>query len=252
MPKTFACVLLLAVAVSSLLAKNNVFQTVSWPESGQTVLRFSFSKFKDVGGMGKEHTYLTDTIAENVSDKTIGNANFSLYVFDKSNARIGEGYINLANVGPGQTVKFQITLSASGNPVSVAVSASAPRSLSITVNSVPQGAVLKVDGKEAGTTPKIIEVAIGKHMLEFSKEGFNSGKFPLEMTSHDASGGSVSYELGSAAHDTIELRDGSILSGDLISINGMQVQVRIGGNTQAFDRNQVKRILLTERDPVSN
>ena len=121
MPKTFACVLLLAVAVSSLLAKDNVFQTVSWPESGQTVLRFSFSKFKDVGGMGKEHTYLTDTIAENVSDKTIGNANFSLYVFDKSNARIGEGYINLANVGPGQTVKFQITLSASGNPVSVAV-----------------------------------------------------------------------------------------------------------------------------------
>jgi hypothetical protein len=138
--------------------------------------------------MGKEHTYLTDTIAENVSDKTNGNANFSLYVFDKSNARIGEGYINLANVGPGQTVKFQITLPASGNPVSVAVSASAPRSLSITVNSVPQGAVLKVDGKEVGTTPKIIEVAIGKHVLEFSKEGFNSGKFPLEMTSHDASG----------------------------------------------------------------
>jgi len=240
MPKTFACVLVLAVAVSSLLAKDNVFQTVNWPESGQTVLRFSFSKFKDIGGMGKEHTYLTDTIAENVSDKTIGNANFSLYVFDKSNARIGEGYINLANVGPGQTVKFQITLSASGNPVSVAVSASAPRSLSITVNSVPQGAVLKVDGKEVGTTPKIIEVAIGKHVLEFSKEGFNSGKFPLEMTSHDASGGSVSYELGSAAHDTIELRDGSVLSGDLISINGMQVQVRIGGNTQAFDRNQVK------------
>ena len=252
MPKTFACVLFLAVAVSSLLAKDNVFQTVNWPESGQTVLRFSFSKFKDIGGMGKEHTYLIDTIAENVSDKTLGNANFSLYVFDKSNARIGEGYINLANVGPGQTVKFQITLSASGNPVSVAVSASAPRSLSITVNSVPQGAVLKVDGKEVGTTPEIIEVAIGKHVLEFSKEGFNSGKFPLEMTSHDASGGSVSYELGSAAHDTIELRDGSVLSGDLISINGMQVQVRIGGNTQAFDRNQVKRILLTERDPVSN
>jgi hypothetical protein len=252
MPKTFACVLFLAVAVSSLLAKDNVFQTVNWPESGQTVLRFSFSKFKDIGGMGKEHTYLIDTIAENVSDKTLGNANFSLYVFDKSNARIGEGYINLANVGPGQTVKFQIMLSASGNPVSVAVSASAPRSLSITVNSVPQGAVLKVDGKEVGTTPEIIEVAIGKHVLEFSKEGFNSGKFPLEMTSHDASGGSVSYELGSAAHDTIELRDGSVLSGDLISINGMQVQVRIGGNTQAFDRNQVKRILLTERDPVSN
>ncbi|HZR55637.1 MAG TPA: PEGA domain-containing protein [Terriglobales bacterium] len=252
MAKPFASVLLLVVSVSLLFAKDNVFQNASWPDSGQTVLRFSFSKFKDIGGMGKEHTYLTDTSVENVSDKTIGNANFSVYVFDKSKARIGEGYINLANVGPSQTVKFQITLYASGNPVSVAVSASMPRLLSITVNSVPQGAVLKVDGKEVGTTPKIVEVAVGKHMLEFSKEGFNPGKFPLEMTSHDASGGSVSYELGSAAHDTIELRDGSVLSGDLVSVSGMQVQVRIGGNTQSFDRNQVKRILLTERDPIVN
>jgi hypothetical protein len=252
MSRIGAFVLFLAVSVSSLFAKDNVFQTVTWPDSGETILRFSFSKFKDVGGMGKEHTYVTETTVENVSDKTIGNANMSLYVFDKSKARIGEGYINLTNVGAGQTVKFQITLSASGSPVSVAVSARAPRSVSITVNSVPQGAVLKVDGKEVGTTPKVVEVSIGKHMLEFSKEGFNSGKFPLEMTSQDASGGSVSYELGAAAHDTIELRDGSVLSGDLVSINGMQVQVRIGGNIQTFDRNQLRRILLTERDPVSN
>ena len=103
-----------------------------------------------------------------------------------------------------------------------------------------------------GITPKIIDVAIGKHMLFFEKEGVNSGKFPLEISSHDASGGSVSYELGSASHDTIELRDGSVLTGDLVSINGMQVEIRIGGNTQTFDRNQVKRILLTERVPVSN
>lgn len=91
-----------------------------------------------------------------------------------------------------------------------------------------------------------------RHTLEFSKEGFNTGKFPLEITLRDASGGSVSYELGSAAHDTIELQDGSVLSGDLVSISGMQVQVRIGGNTQTLDRSQIKRILLTERDPVAN
>ena len=104
--------------------------------------------------------------------------------------------------------------------------------MSVTVNSIPQGASLRVDGKDVGTTPKIVEVGIGKHILEFSKEGFNSGKFPLEITSRDASGGSVSYELGSAAHDTIELRDGSVLSGDLVSINGMQVVLRIGGRSK--------------------
>jgi hypothetical protein len=86
-------------------------------------------------------------------------------------------------------------------------------------------------------------------MLEFV--GFNAGKFPLEITAHGASGRSVSYELGTAAHDTVELRDGSVVEGDLISINGMQVQLRIGASTQTFDRNQLKRILLSERDPAS-
>jgi hypothetical protein len=246
--------LLLAVAVPLSLAKDTPFQVVSWPDPGQPVLRFTFSKFKEIGGMGKERTYITDTTAQNLSDKTISNASFSLYVFDKDKARVGEGYINLTNVPAGQTVKFQITLAASGTPASLTVStsASATRTVQITINSVPQGAILKVDGKEMGTTPKIVDVAVGKHTLDFSKEGFNSGKFPLEITSRDASGGSVSYELGSAAHDTIELRDGSVLSGDLVSVNGTQVQVRIGGTTQTFDRNLVKRILLTEREPASN
>jgi hypothetical protein len=253
LPKIVGLAFSLVVMVGSLAAKEVPFQVVTWPDSGAPSVRFTFSKFKEVGGLGKERTYITDAIAENLSDKTVGEANFSLYVFDKNKARIGEGYIHLTNVGPSQTVKFQITLSASGNPASLAVSTTAQRNatVSVTVNSVPQGASLKVDGKEAGTTPKIVEVTVGKHVLEFAKEGFNSGKFPLEITSRDASGGSVSYELGSAAHDTIELRDGSVLSGDLVSVSGMQVQVRIGGNTQTFDRNQVKRILLTERDPAN-
>ena len=132
--------------------------------------------------MGKERTYITDVTADNLSERTITGASFSLYVFDKSKARIGEGYINLTNVAAGQTVKFQITIAASGSPNSVAVATSAPRAVSITVNSVPQGAALTVDGKAAGTTPKIVEVTIGKHLLEFAKEGFNPGKYPLDIT----------------------------------------------------------------------
>ena len=246
-------ILVLSLAVTLSVAKDIPFQVVNWPDSGTPTIRFTFSKFKEIAGMGREHTYITDTIAQNLSDKTIGDANFSLYMFDKSKARIGEGFIHLTNVGASQTVKFQLTLVASGTPASLAVSTATQHnfSVSVTVNSVPQGATLKVDGNEAGTTPKIIVVGVGKHTLEFAKEGFNSGKFPLEITSRDASGGSVSYELGSASHDTIELRDGSVLSGDLVSVSGMQIQVRIGGNTQTFDRNQVKRILLTERDPAN-
>jgi hypothetical protein len=116
------------------------------------------------------------------------------------------------------------------------------------VNSVPQGATVRVDGTEAGVTPKIIQVPPGKHVLEFSKEGFNTGHFPLEITPDDASGGSVSYELGSTAHDTIELRDGSVLNADVESVSATEVLIRIGGNVQRFNRNQVKRIGLVPRE----
>jgi len=61
----------------------------------------------------------------------------------------------------------------------------------------------------------------------------------------------VSYELGSSAHDSIELRDGSVLSGDVESVSATEVLMRIGGNVQRFDRNQVKRIGLVPRETSS-
>jgi hypothetical protein len=126
-----------------------------------------------------------------------------------------------------------------------------PKTISITVNSVPQGAELKVDGTLAGTTPKIVQVTPGKHVLAFSKEGFNSGTFPLETTPNDVSGGSVSYELGTSAHDTLELRDGSVLSGDVQSMSATEALIRIGGTVQHLSRNQVKRIVSITREPPS-
>jgi hypothetical protein len=119
MHKLFVVTFFVALAVSSLSAKDVPFQVVTWPESGQPALRFTFSKFKEVATMGKQRTYVTDTAAENLSGKSIPGANFSLYVFDKSQARIGEGFIDLRNVSAGQTVKFQITLAASGVPASL-------------------------------------------------------------------------------------------------------------------------------------
>jgi len=232
-------------------AKEPPAQVIVWPENGAPVLRFNFYKFKQTGSTGNQRTYEIDTTAENLSDKLIPNANFFLYLFDKSRIRIGEGWITLTNVGPGETVKFETTASTSGVPTSVALETRAPRTVAMTVNSVPQGAALKLDGAEVGTTPKIVQIGVGKHLLEFTKEGFNTGHFPLEIGPNDASGGSVSYELGASAHDTIELRDGSVINGDLESVSATDVTVRIGGSLQHFARNQVKRIALVERDPPS-
>lgn len=143
MRRVVISILMLVAVKAPAMAKDKPFQVVSWPESGQPVLRFTFSRFNGVGpSIGKEHTYVSDVAAENLSDKTITGASFSLYLFDKTNARIGEGSINLTDVSAGQIVKFQVTIEASGYPSSVTVATSAPRTISITVNSVPQGAAL--------------------------------------------------------------------------------------------------------------
>ena len=261
MSKSIAAALFTILATCFLAGKDAPNQTINWPQTGAPVIRVTIGKFKEVSALAGLRNYAIDTSAENLWGKKISHIGFNLYLYDKNKARVGQGWIALDNVGPGQVVKFQTMVGASGVPVSVELvpndlpaelrPLAPPKKVSITVNSVPQGAVLSVDGSEAGTTPKLVQLAVGKHSLGFTKEGFSSGKFPLEVGPDDASGGSVSYELGSAAHDTIELRDGSVLSGDLVSVNGMQVVVRIGGNAQTLDRNQVKRILLTERDPAN-
>jgi PEGA domain len=240
-------------------AKEPPAQVLVWPTSGAPVVRFSFGKFKETSSTGKQHTYTSDVVAENLWSKKISSAEFTLYVYDKNKVRIGDAWLSISDVSPGAEVKFQTFLNVGG---AIATLELVPKSLpaelqsflpqktiSITVNSVPQGAEVKIDGTPSGTTPKIAQVTPGKHILTFSKEGFNSGTFPMEIAPDAVSGGSVSYELGTASHDTIELRDGSVVTGDVESMTATDVVVRVGGTLQNFSRNQVKRIVLIQREP---
>jgi hypothetical protein len=248
--RIFRWSLVLLLLTVPALAKDVPLQIIDWPATGDAAVRFTFGKFKALPGMGNLHGYVMDISAENRSPRLIPAARFSLYLFDKSNVRVGEDTIALSNLGPGETVKFETTVTTSGLPVAVTLQniAQTARAISLTVNSTPQGAMLKVDGTEEGTTPHIIKVGPGKHTLTFSKEGFVAGNFPLEITADNVSGGTVSYELGAAAFDSIELRDGSVLNGDLVSISGMDVEIRVGGAIQHIDRNKIKRVILTQRD----
>ncbi len=252
-----ACLVSLFLATAE--AKDTPGQTISWPDDGKPVLRFVFGKFKEGVAFAHENNYTCDTTAQNLWDKKISDAVFRLYLFDKNNVRIGEGFLQVSNIAPGEMIKFQTSFHAAGVPVTMKLSPESlpaelrpkapPRTVSVTINSVPQGAALKVDGEDSGATPKIVRLAAGKHLLEFSKEAFNSGKFPLEIGPDDASGGSVSYELGTLAHDTVELRDGSLLVCDIESMSATDVVVSVGGTVQHIERNKIKRMLLVERDP---
>lgn len=243
----------LLVSVSGF-AKEKPLQVIDFPETGNPVLRFTFGKFKSLPSMGNLHGYVMDTTAQNLSARVIASERFLIYLFDKNNVRVGEDAIAVSNVGPGETVKFETTVSTSGQPVSITLREVAPsaRAVSLTVNSAPQGAVLSLDGKQLGVTPRLISVGPGHHILSFSKEGFNKGTLPLDISPNDVSGGAVNFDLGTAAHDSIELRDGSILTADLVSISGMDIEVRMGGSIQHLDRNKVKRILLVEREQPSS
>src|SRR5215470_12325790 len=195
--KLFSSVLavLVAFGLAPLLAKDTAFQVIVWPEQGAPVIRFTFSKFKEVGSLGGQRTYIIETTAQNLWTKRIPGANFELYLFDKNKTRIGQAILTISDVAPGETVKFQTTIGASGPPVSLALNptylpkelgpAAPARTVSLTVNTVPQGASAKLDGQDVGTTPKMVQVAMGKHELEFVKEGFNSGKFPFEIGPND-------------------------------------------------------------------
>src|ERR1039458_7104227 len=100
MSKLWIICVLLSIPVPMHAAKDVPFQTLDWPDSGPPVLRFTFSKFKLlVNGEGKEHPCLRDPTAENLTTKNLENVSLSLYVFDKVHARIGDGQINLRNLG---------------------------------------------------------------------------------------------------------------------------------------------------------
>ena len=249
----------LLLLLSMVASAKETPTVVVWPSEDHPVLRFTFGKFSKVGSVGTQNSYTVEVTAENLWSKSIPSATFEAYFFGKDNIRIGSGYITVSNLGVHEKVKFTMPFSATGGqPATLKLQAiqvpkelgpaAPPKKIRLTVYSVPAGANLKVDGEDVGVTPKQVELAMGKHTLQFSRDGYHNGSFPLEVGPDDVSGGTVSYELGSLAHDTVEMRDGSTLVGDVESMDATSVVVRVAGNLQSVDRNQVKRILLVPRE----
>ena len=252
-------VLALLLVCSLAASAKEVPTTVVWPSEQNPVLKFTFGKFERLGSMGSTRSYTVDVSAENLWNKPIPHANFEAYFFSKDKVRIGNGYISLSNVGVRETVKFAISFSATDEkPTSLKIVATSvpkelgpalpPKKIRMTIYSVPPGADLKVDGESGGVTPKQVELSVGKHTLTFSRQGYHDGNFPLEVGPDDVSGGTVSFELGALSHDTVEMMDGSTLVSDVESMNATSVVVRVAGSLQSIDRNQVKRILLVQRE----
>lgn len=251
------CVLAVVVSATAAAKAKEPVQSLNWPNDQNPLLRFTVNDVTKMGSYGRQSNYSLDVTVQNLSKKLISRASFTVYFYDKSKVRIGDGWLELTNVSPQQTVKVPLQAQLAGTPASVNVAAkdlppelaplAPPKLIPINIYSVPSGAALKIDGKDAGVTPVVAKLAAGSHLLTFSKEGFATGTFPLNMSPDELPGGTVSFELGGSARDTVELRDGTIIEGDLQSVDFQNVIVQVGGKAQTFDRNRVKRILLVQR-----
>jgi PEGA domain len=226
-----------------------------WPDQASPTLKLTFEKFVQLGSYNGQLSLGSHVMVENTSGKRIPLASFTIYLLDKDKVRIGNGTLNIADLDPGQQVKLPFQVASLGIPASLSLVArtdaagipTSLRTIPLKVISVPAGANLKVDGHDEGFTPATVRLAVGNHTLSFSKEGYASGSTPVDIKPDEAAGGSITFELGGLSQDSIELRGGTVLQGDVISMTMTSIVVRVDGKEQTFDRNQVHKIILVER-----
>jgi PEGA domain-containing protein len=232
--------------------------TMMWPDSSVPTLKLTFGRFVQQTGYGTELSFVTDVLVQNVSLKRIPRASLSVRIFDKDKVRIGDAVLNVTDLSPNESTKLAFQFLATGVPASLQLaahndSAGVPTSLKtvpLKIVSVPPGAKLRVDGQDAGTTPRVVDLLVGTHILEFSKEGYASGSTPVDVAPDELAGGSVTFEMGGISQDVLELRDGSTVLGDVISVSMTSVVIRVNGEDKTYDRNKVKKISLVERKVV--
>ena len=244
--------ILLLCTIGSALAADTV---LTWPPDGKdALLRFTVSKLRQVNSTSGQTDLLGEALAENVSSKTIPSASFYLYLIDKNGKRVGEGYLEVRNLPAGQKAKIPVTAHAVGSYATMQLQAQhlpsdEPMKIKMHINSVPPGATIKVDGQDAGVTPQVVPIAPGKHTVEFSKEGYATGSSPVEIA-ENAMPGSVDIDLKPLTADTVVLRDGTVLTGNLTSVTAATVNITVKGKAMQVARSKVDRIVLGQRKPA--
>lgn len=239
------CVLLLAVLVPQVNSQSSPPVTVQWPDADKPMLKLVFAGFARVGLVDGAGIYSSDVTAQNLSDQSMPRSVFTVNILDANGVKIGKARLQLDAIAPYRTGKSQVQFSAVGTPANATLIAG--KTIPLNVKSVPPGASFSVDGQDAGVAPKIFDFTIGSHTIAFHKEGYAPGSTQLDVGADELPGGSISLELGGLSQDTVELRDGTTITGDLISMTLQEAVFQSDGKVKTLDRNQIKKIFLVER-----
>ena len=244
----------LLVLTSLLPAKDNSGIVMLWPSQDNATLKLTFGTFRSVAAYEGKLTLVSDVVIENMSSKAMPQASFSVFLLDKDRVRIGNGLLVVNDLGPSESVKVLFQCESVGAPAMLSIAAknnggmpTSVKTIPLQVISVPAGASLKVDGKEQGFTPATVSLSVGNHNLELQKDGFALTATPVDVAADDLPNGSVKITLGGLSNDVVTLRDGSSLSGDLMSMDLDTIVFRVDGKDQKIDRNQVNKVFLVER-----
>jgi hypothetical protein len=241
------------LALVSLAAAKKPDLVMMWPQDNPTI-KLTFGTFRELATYNGKTSLASDVVVQNLTAKAMPRASLTVSLLDKNNVRIGSGLLIIEDLNAGQSAKIQFQCFAVGQPSMLNLAAyngggvpTSTKTTVINVISMPPGAALKVDGQTIGTTPVAIRVLAGTHNLELHKDGFADARTPLDVNTDEAPGGSITITLGGLASDTVELRDGSILMGDVISMTLESVVIHMNGADQTLDRNKIKKMFLVER-----
>jgi hypothetical protein len=239
----------LLLSISRALAADTV---LTWPADGKdAMLRFSIGKLRQVSSNAGQTDYLGDAIAENLSVKTIPSASFYVYLLDKNGKRVGEGYLEVTNLPGGQKVKIPVTAHAMSSFARMELQpqhlpSDEPMKVKMHINSVPPGATIKLDSQDSGITPQVLPIAPGKHTMEFSKEGYAPASTPVEVAANSMPG-SVDIDLNPLTVDTVVLRDGTAVLGNVTAVTDTAVNLTVKGKSTVLPRSRVARVVFGQR-----
>jgi hypothetical protein len=244
MRKPICILFLLLLSIAAFPADT----VLNWPVTGEPMLRFTVGKLRQISSVSGQTDYLGDALAENLGTKPIPAASFYLYLLDKTGKRVGEGYLEVTNLAAGQQAKIPVSVHAMGSFARMELQpqhlpTDEPMKIKMSITSVPSGARLKLDAQESGVTPQILAIAPGIHTLEFGKEGYETASTPLDIVENSPPG-SLKLELNPLTLDTVVLRDGTELLGNVISVTGSSVAVSVKGKTTRLPRTRVARVLF--------
>jgi hypothetical protein len=234
--------------------QNAVAIVIFWPRQDKAILKLTFSRFRSLASYGGKTTLQSDVIIQNLSSKSIPKGSLTVSLLDKNRAEVGSGPLIVTNLGAGALEQATFQCDTVGAPVTLSLAARnndgvpvAIKTIPMTVISVPAGANLEVDDEDEGLTPANVNVSAGTHQLTLSKEGFASATTPLDVAPDEAPGGSITITLGGLSEDSLDLRDGSTITGTVLSMTLDKIVIEIAGQRQTIDRNLVKKIFLVER-----